>query len=188
MMIENKYASIRLKSERELDKYFEDFFDMSIEDRTKNKTFSFNWNKYQTRTKISPEQTIAKKALLKDIYKSFKISFNETKGLVSYRELVVLAMVDKVIEENYIKSNRELINQIKDEIRKVRSASEAAEILNIYNFSDVPNEEILDELIRSEDFSYTYSRPDEYGHTTGTVYKINFERKVVTTQGFSSDD
>jgi len=61
MLINHKYNDIRFADQDEFRKKFEYLFDMTIEDRENNKTYKFSWNKYQTRTKISPESIIPKK-------------------------------------------------------------------------------------------------------------------------------
>jgi hypothetical protein len=164
-------------------KHIENLFEMKI-----NGTGAFSWNKYRNRKGISPESAISKKDLEKKLYNVLDDAFKEFKANTEYRNLTALQMVDEVIRDNYIKDTKELINQIKFELENAYTVKEFKEILKRYEFSNIPSDDVLENIMKSVDFQYDREGSVQYGHSTGTMHSINFEKRVFKAEGYSSDD
>jgi len=149
---------------------------------------TFSFSTYRNRKKLSPATVISKKDLYQDIADSLKPLNEHIFEDAKWRDLVTQVMVDKVIGDHYIVDNSELINKIKDELHKCKTSDDAVDVLNRYGFKDIPGSDIVEKLISSKDFSYSESTPDRHGHQNVTVWKINFEKRIIKqTFGNSSD-
>jgi len=149
---------------------------------------AFAFSTYRNRKKLSPESGIAKKDLYQDVTDIYKQLVDDIFGDTKWRKLVTQVMLDKAIGDNYIVDNSEMINKIKNELVHCKTGADAIEVLNRYDFEGVPSPKVVEELISSEDFSHSESTPDGYGHQNVTIWKINFEKRLVKqTHGNSGD-
>ena len=184
--IKNKMSKGRVTfSPRELVTKF--FYSDYIKGQIDGKgTFSFST--YRNRKKLRPASGITKKDLYQEVNDIYKQLVDYISGDTKWRELVTQVMLDKVIGDNYIVDNSEMINKIKNELVHCKTGADAIEVLNRYDFEGVPSPKVVEELISSEDFSYSESTPDGYGHQNVTIWKINFEKRFVRqTFGNSGD-
>ena len=181
-LIRNSYNIMRLNTDN-VRHYFEYMFEMSI-----NKTGAFSFNTYRNRKKVSPDKVIPKNKLLDEVKELFKEAYKEMTSDVEWRNLVTLVLVDEVIGNYYIKDTKEIVREMKDALQHATSVEKYKEILRRYGFKNIPGDDIIEGLLDSGDFEYDRQGSKKYGHFTGTMYRINFEQRIITSEGYSSDD
>jgi len=164
-------------------KYIEHIVEMQIDDKG-----VFSFNKYRNRKGVTPSDAISKKDLIKEVEQAVISIHNEQNELRDLKESMLLVLSDEVIGSEFVYDNREIVAEMKKQLKEAKTVKQYKEVLNKFNFTNIPSDDILEEMMKSKDFYYSTDRPDGYGHQTGTEYRINFEKRVIISNGWSSDD
>ncbi len=170
-------------SYKDIIKNMERILNMQVDDKG-----VFSWNTYRNRKGVSPESAISKKELTTELTNYLKDIWEDINEEVKLRKTMLLVLVDEVIGKDFVYDNREIVEKMKKDLKSAKSVKQFRKTLEDYNFTNIPEDKILKELMASNNFYYSTSRADGYGHETGTEYKINFEKRVITSNGWSSDD
>jgi hypothetical protein len=146
------------------------------------------WGTYRTRDMVSPSVAISKK----DLLTMLNVPVKEYNDSVTYakklREAITLVLINEVIKD-YIVDTTKMDDKIKEELSNAKKLDIYKSILKKYEFEGIPaSDDVLDGLMKSNDFSYTISGPDGYGHTSGTTYSIKFTTRKVSSESWSSAD
>lgn len=140
--------------------------------------------KSNKRDEATKTMTIKSLNFLNDTIKQFNQEIRDYNDTLN---TLVLVLIDEVAKD-YIIDTDDIDNVIKAKLNDARTVEEYRKVLNDFQFKNIPDDIIIAGLMDSKGFTYSTSSADGYGHTTGTKYTINFFKKAIYSEGWSSDD
>ena len=140
--------------------------------------------KSNKRDEATKTMTIKALNFINDTIKEFNKEIRAYKDVI---ETLVLVLINEVTKD-YVINTDNVDDVIKSKLNDARTVEEYRKVLNDFQFKNIPDDIIIAGLMDSKGFTYSTSSADGYGHTTGRQYSINFFKKTIYAEGWSSDD
>lgn len=149
---------------------------------------AFSYNTFRSRAGVTPPLELKGqiKKIIQDAGSVITSGIRKHEAIV---DNISVLMLDDVIDDYLDQNIKNDVDKMKKILSTATTGEELKRHLRDFGFEGIPEDkEVLDGMIKSKDYSYSTSRPDGYGHTTGTEWSVNFAKKKVIMSGWSSDD